>query len=290
MKKQFGPPLYMIISAFFFALMGAAVKYADSIPFIQKVFFRNFVMILMVLPSLLFRARNRGIGIFLGERKNRPKLLLRSCFGFFGVVLFFFSVERLNLGDSAMLNRLSAFFVIIMSAIFLGEKIKLYQIPALMAAFAGALLIIKPGFRLEVMPAIAGTVAAVLAAAAYTTIASLKGKEDSLTIIFWFSIVSTIASLVPMLICWKTPAPAETLALVLTGIFAAGGQYFLTLAYTGGRAGEVSIYNYTNVVFSLLIGFFLWREIPDLLSITGSILIAGSAVGLYIRGRKNVDV
>ena len=273
----------MIISAFSFALMSAAVKYAGTIPFIQKVFFRNAVMVAVIMPVLLIKVRTAGSKTFLGSTGNRKRLLLRSLCGFGGVMLYFFSVERLQLGDSSMLKKLSAFFVIILSAIFLKEKIRRYQIPALAAAFSGALLIIKPGFNMQIIPAIAGLTAAVLAAAAYTLIASLRGSEDSLTIIFWFSAISTIGSLPPMLAVWTAPSPVELLSLVLTGVFAAAGQYFLTLAYTRGRAGEVSIYNYTHVVFSLIIGFALWHEIPDLFSLGGAALIIGAAVFLYRR-------
>jgi len=280
-------PVYMIISALSFAMMSAAVKQADSIPFIQKVFFRNIVMVMMVLPPLLLKARTEGSGVFIGNRKNRGWMLLRSIFGLFGVILYFFSVEQLTLADSAMLNKLSAFFVIILSALFLGEKIRAYQIPALIAAFAGALLIIKPGFNMALVPAVAGITASVLAASAYTVIASLRGKEDSLTIIFWFSAISTLASLVPVILFWEIPKAGELAALILTGVFAAGGQYFLTLAYTRGPAGEVSIYNYTHVVFSVVIGFILWREIPDWFSAAGAVLIIGAALGLYLRGRRS---
>lgn len=283
-------PVYMIISALSFAAMSAAVKQADSIPFIQKVFFRNFVMALVILPPIVLKVRSAGVQIVTGHRGTRKWLLLRSCLGFCGVMLYFLSIQGLTLADSAMLNKLSAFFVIILAAIFLGEKIRLYQIPALIAAFCGALLIIKPGFNMLIVPAVCGLCASILAASAYTIVASLRGKEDSLTIIFWFSVISTVGSLVPMLILWETPLFPELIALILTGVFAAGGQYFLTLAYTHGPAGEVSIYNYTNVVFSALIGFILWREIPDAFSAAGAVLIIGAAAGLWMRGRRRTNV
>lgn len=285
-KAGLSAPLFMIISSLSFALMSAAVKQASGIPFMQKVFFRNIVMVIIVVPALISKLKISGPEIFLGKAENRKRLLIRSLFGFTGVVLYFFSVGRLQLGDSSILNKMSAFFVIILSAAFLGEKIHKFQIPALFAAFAGALLIIKPGFNLQILPAAAGITAAVFAAGAYTIISSLKGRENSLTIIFWFSAISTIGAFVPMLIVWKTPAPAETAALILTGVFAAGGQYFLTLAYSNGPAGELSIYNYTHVVFSVIVGFLIWHEIPDLFSLAGAILIIGAALLLYFKRRK----
>ena len=285
-KKALPAEAHMIISALSFALMSAAVKSAADIAFIQKVFFRNFVMLILILPPLISAAGFLGgAAVFLGRRENRPALLRRSLFGLAGVMLYFYSIGGLTLSDSAMLNKLSAFFVIILSAVFLGERIRGFQIPALLAAFGGALLIIKPGFSLQPLPAAAGTAASVLAAAAYTTIASLRGRENPLTIIFWFSAVSTVATGAVLPFFWRTPSLGEAAALVLTGVFAAGGQYFLTKAYSGGRAGEVSIYNYTNVVFALLVGLILWAELPDILSAAGTLLIIGAAAGLYLRRR-----
>ena len=280
-------PFFMILSALSFALMSTAVKYADGIPFMQKVFFRNLVMLAIVIPVQLVKLRSGGdLHLFTGRPSNRIRLLARSLFGCTGVILYFYSVTKLQLGDSAILNKLSAFFVMLLSAVFLGEKIRKYQVPALFAAFFGALLIIKPGFHIQLLPAAAALGGALAGAAAYTIIASLRGKEDSMTIIFWFSAVSIIISVVPMIAVWETPALPELASLILTGVFAASGQYFLTLAYSHGPAGEVSIYNYTQVVFSVIIGFFLWHEVPDLFSVGGAVLIIGAAVFLYLRGKK----
>ena len=276
----------MIISAFSFALMGAAVRTAETVPFMEKVFFRNLIITLVVVPVLIRKSRTSGAEVFTGKAENRPKLLIRSLFGFSGVVMFFYSLERLQLGDSAILNKLSAFFVIILSAVFLKEKIRKYQVPALAAAFTGAVLIIKPGFNMLLFPALIGFFSAVVSGCAYTTISAIRGKEDSLTIIFWFSMISLAASVVPLLMIWRTPTPAELLSLVLTGCFAAAGQYFLTLSYSFGNPGEVSIFNYTHVVFSAVIGFILLGEVPDAFSFAGAALVIGAAFFLYLMGRR----
>ncbi len=284
-------PMFMVISALCFAMMSAAVKYAVEIPFLQKVFFRNIIITAVIIPVIILKKRkNPGSMIFLGEKRFRLRLVLRSVCGFLGVVSYFFAVERLQLGDAAMLQKLLTFFVIIISAVFLGEKIRGYHVPALIFAFTGALLIIKPGFNMQLIPALFALLSAILAAAAYSIISSLKGRVDSLTIILWFSVISTAASLIPLPFVWKSPDFSELVSLFLTGIFAGGGQYFLTLAYSHGPAGEVSIYTYTQVVFSALIGFFLWKEVPDIFSFAGTVLVLGAAAGLYFAGkRKNPD-
>ena len=276
----------MILSAFSFACMGGVIKYAESVPYIEKVFFRNLIMFFLISVMLIPDLRKGGFRILAGMPQNRVKLLLRSLFGFTGVLFYFYSVERLVLADSSLLNRLSSILVIIFAAVFLKQKLKRYQVPALIAAFVGMILIIKPGFNMQLLPAVAGLIGAITSAAAYTIIASMRGSENSLVIIFWFSGISIILLIFPFLRGWTEPSAAELAALVATGLFSAGGQFFLTLAYSYGLASEVAIYNYTHVVFSALIAVVLWHEIPDAFSIGGAVLIIGAALFLYFRGKK----
>ncbi len=273
---------YMLLSAFFFTIMGIAVKFSGSLPLAQKVLFRNLVMFLVVtLP--LYR---RGSRIFIGNKGSRGLLLLRSLFGFTGVALYFFSLGKLNLGDASILNKLSPFFVTLFSVLFLKNKLKSYQTPALIIAFGGALLIIKPQWDLSVLPALAGVGAAVAAGAAYTVISHLKGKEAPETVMLWFSGISTLISLPFALVLWESPLPVEWAALIGTGVFAAAGQYFLTIAYQTAPPSEVSIYNYSHIIFSLIMGFAIFGEIPDILSLLGASLIIGVAVFLYWKVRR----
>ncbi|MDC7223420.1 MAG: DMT family transporter [Spirochaetales bacterium] len=283
MEQDMGKGIfYMLLSAFFFSLMGVAVKFSGTLPLVQKVLFRNLVMFIVVaLP--LFR---RGRGIFLGNRGSRGLLFLRSLFGFTGVALYFFSLGKLGLGDAAILNKLSPFFVTLFAVFFLRNKLNAYQIPALIVAFGGALLIIKPQWDLSVLPALAGAGAAVAAGAAYTVISHLKGKEAPETIMLWFSGISTLLALPFALAFWEAPGPAEWAALIGTGVFAAAGQYFLTMAYQTAPPSEVSIFNYSHILFSLIMGWAVFGEIPDRYSLLGALLIIGVALFLYGVARR----
>lgn len=274
--------IYMLMSAFFFSIMGVAVKFSGSLPLPQKVLFRNLVMFIVVaLP--LYR---RGSGVFIGNKGSRGLLLLRSLFGITGVALYFFSLGKLNLGDASILNKLSPFFVTLFSVLFLKNKLKSYQVPSLIIAFAGALLLIKPQWNLSILPALAGVGAAITAGAAYTVISHLKGKEAPETVMLWFSGISTLISLPFALALWESPLPVEWVALIGTGVFAAAGQYFLTIAYQTAPPSEVSIYNYSHILFSLIMGFAVFGEIPDMLSLLGASLIIGVALYLYWKVRK----
>lgn len=271
--------MFMLLSALFFAIMGVTVKYSGTLPLAQKVLFRNLVMFFVIaLP--LYRRESR---IFIGNKGNRRYLLLRSLFGILGVFLYFYSLGTLNLGDASILNKLSPFFVTLFSVLFLKNKLSSYQAPALLIAFSGALLIIKPQWDLSVLPALAGVGGAITAGVSYTIISHLKGKEAPETVMLWFSGISTLISLPFVLVMWESPSPLEWAALIGTGVFAAAGQYFLTIAYQTAPPSEVSIYNYSHILFSLIMGYFVFKEIPDLLSLLGASLIIAVAVFLYLK-------
>ena len=274
--------VYMLISALFFAFMGVTVKAAVNIPLAQKVLFRNLVMVVLISFTLF----GKGKKAFFGNRENRGLLFARSLLGMAGVFLYFYSLSSLHLADASMLNKLSPFFVTLFSVLFLKEKLKRYQIPALLAAFLGTLLVIKPQWNLEMLPALAGFCAAIVAGGAYTLINALKGREHPNTVIFWFSGVSTLGLLPFSLSSWVNPNLFELASLLGTGVFAAGGQYFLTRAYQLAPAAEISIYNYSHILFSILMGLIFFAELPDALSCLGAVIIIGVALFLYLAGKR----
>lgn len=274
--------LFMILSALSFAGMSASVKLSGALPLVQKVFFRNLIILIIIAYNL----RGQGFSAYSGTPGHRRYLIARALLGFGGVFCYFFAIGNLYLADATMLNKLSPFFVTLFAALFLGEKMHKRQILTLIMAFSGALLVIKPRFDYTLLPAAAGLLSALLAGAAYSLIGFLKNREDSRTIIFWFSGVSLLLAGPLLIPVWTMPSPVQWAGLLLTGLFAAGGQYFLTRAYTTGRAGEVSVYNYSQILFSGLLGFLIWGEIPDAWSLTGMGLITGAALLLYLKNRR----
>lgn len=271
----------MVCSAFSFAVMGAAVKYAEGIPVFEKVLFRNLVILLFALFSLARRSVNP-----LGSRQARPRLLLRSLLGYIGVTLSFYSIGLLPLADANVLNKTSPFFVTLFAALFLREKLRKVHLPALAAAMAGAVLIIRPGFDVRAFPAFMGLLSAAFAGGAYTLVRALNAREDPMVIIFYFSAFSVLVSLPLSLPVFRAPGPAVLAALLATGVFGAAGQYFITMSYRFGKAADVSIFNYSSVIFSLLIGLIGWGELPDLLSLAGAVLITAAAAAVYVTNRS----
>jgi len=274
--------ILMLLSSLLFAFMAASVKATGNIPLAEKIFFRNILGFLIAL--YLVKKNKKSI---LGNDKKF--LLLRSLCGLLGVAGYFFALSKMPLADTVILNRLSPFFVLIFSGIFLKEKVEKHQLFALILAFIGAGFIIKPQFNMSMLPALIALISALFAGAAYTVIRHLRLTDSPETIILYFTAISSIITL-PFMIFggFVIPNSYELLQLLLLGVFATTAQFLMTNSYRHAPAGELSIYSYANILFSALIGVIIWSEIPDNLSMVGgiTILIAGY-INYYYGNRVN---
>ena len=273
--------LFIIISAFGFAMMSAFVKLSGDLPSFQKTFFRNITSCIIAFILIIINKES-----FFGKLENQKTLILRSIFGTLGIVFNFYAIDKLVLSDANMLNKLSPFFVIIFSAIVLKEKINTKQGLAIIVAFIGALFIIKPQFNFDIVPSLIGVLGAICAAAAYTCLRALGGKEKYYTIVFYFSFFSTIAILPFMLIVYKEMSMLQFVYLILAGIFASIGQFGITIAYKYSKAKEISIFDYSNIIFSAIISIVLFNVIPDYLSVIGYIIIFAVSLYMFLYNKK----
>ena len=281
MKNRQKGILCIIGCAFCFALMNLFVNLAGDVPVIQKAFFRNAVA-LIFSAIVLFRSTTKE------ERKvtkdNIWLLFLRSLAGGIGFVCNFYAVDHMNISDASMLNKLAPFFVIIFSAIFLKEKANWFQWLAVVLAFAGILFIVKPTFGMEVIPAVAGLIGGLGAGIAYTCVRKLGQQGTKSTFIVFFFSAFTSVILAPIVILNYQPMEWwQWMFLLLTGLAASGGQFCVTAAYTYAPAKEISVYDYSQVIFAAILGFFFLNQVPDVFSIIGYAVIIVVAVAMYIR-------
>lgn len=272
---------FMLISALGFTLMSVTVKYLKDIPLFEKVFFRNLVSLVIAF----YLIKRSAVPIF-GQKKSQLALFARSGFGLAGVILNFYAITHLSLADSTMLGKLSPIFVTIMACLFLKEKIDKEQIIGIFITFGGALLVIKPEFSLSIIPSLAGLLSAASSGIAYTLLRYLKDKESPDTIVFYFSAVSVVGTLPFVLNSYIMPDSTQLMLLLATGLFASIGQFGITYAYKYSKATEVSIYNYSAIVFGIILGFIFFHEIPDILSFLGGAIIIGVAYYTFRHNQK----
>lgn len=281
--KRYKGIVYIILSAFCFALMNMFVRMAGDIPSVQKSFFRNIV-------AFVFAA------VLLWKNRIPPKcktgnlkyLLLRSAFGTVGILCNFYAVDHLVLADASMLNKMSPFFAIVFSFLILKEKVTPVQATAVAGAFIGSLFIIKPTFmNMDLVPSLIGLFGGISAGIAYTMVRMLgeRGEKGPLIVCF-FSGFSCLVTLPFLIFDYHPMTPVQFGILLLAGLAASGGQFAITAAYCYAPAREISVYDYSQIIFSAILGFFVFRQIPDVYSWIGYVVICAMAVWMFIYNNK----
>ena len=273
-KEKIQGILYIILAGFFFSLMTFFVKCSGNLPTMQKAFFRNAVA--MIVSIVLLARSEEGFYI---KKSSWPCLFLRSLCGTAGLILNFYAIDRLGLADSNILNKLSPFFAIVMSVFLLKEKANKVEWISVAIAFIGAIFVIKPSFQITSVYGLIGLLGGLGAGVAYTFVRKLgKQGERGPVIVMCFSTFSCLVT-VPFLIMNYVPMSSEQwIFLLLAGAAATGGQLSITKAYTKAPAKEISVFDYSQIVFAALLGFLFLHEIPDCYSIIGYVIIIGIAV------------
>lgn len=282
-NKRYKGIIYIVCSAFCFALMNVFVRAAGDLPSIQKSFFRNvvalvFALVMMKKSRIPFRCR----------KENLKYLLIRSACGTVGILCNYYAIDRLVLSDASMLNKMSPFFAVLCSYFVLKEKVDIPQGLCVAGAFLGSLLVIKPTFsNMALVPSLAGLVGGLGAGIAYTYVrkATLHGEKGALIVCF-FSGFSCLATL-PFLIFGYHHMTAEQLLMLLgAGLAAAGGQFTITAAYSYAPAREISVYDYSQVIFAAGLGFAVFGQIPDALSWLGYAVICTMAAVMFLYNNR----
>lgn len=266
--------LFILLAALGFAFMSFFVKMAGDVPTMQKAFFRNIVAVVIASVSLI---RYKG-SLHVDKRDYLP-LFLRSLFGTIGLIFNFWAISRLALPDANILNKMSPFFAVLMSIFILGERPNSMDILTVIVAFVGAMFVVKPTAGLASLPAIVGLIGGMCAGTAYTFVRKLgKHNVPGPLIVFVFSAFSSIVCLIPMLMDYQPMTFIQLLCLILAGCSAALGQFSVTAAYTFAPAKEISVFDYSQVIYAAILGFLVFHEWPDRMSLIGYVLIIGTAI------------
>lgn len=251
----------------------------------QKVFFRNLVALFFATVMLLKHREP-----FRPTKGLLPFHLLRSTAGLIGVFGNFYAATYLShTADAAMLNKLSPFFTLVLSALFLKEKVKPKQAIAVVGAFLGAMLVIKPSFgNTELLPSLAGFAGGFCAGAAYTVVRLMANRgENGRFTVFFFSAFSVVVTAPYLIFNYHPMTGRQLLYLLLVGLCAAGGQFGITAAYSYAPSREISVYDYSNVIFTAIEGYlFLGHQVPDWLSLVGYFVIILMAVWMFVYNNR----
>jgi drug/metabolite transporter (DMT)-like permease len=260
--------LFVAASELMFASMGAAVKAASAqLPNEVVVFFRNLFGLMALVPWLL-RGGLEGL-----QTEALGLHLLRSLAGLAAMYCFFYSIAHLGLAEAVLVALASPFFIPVIAAAWLGEAVPGRVRWAIPLGFLGVLLILRPGSAVFAWAGVVGLAGAAFAALAKVTIRRLSRTESTTRIVFYFGVIATAASALPLSWAWHTPSPAMWSVLAAGGVFATAGQLLLTRAYATAPAARIGPVTYVAVIFSSLLGWLLWGETLGALGLAGAVLV-----------------
>lgn len=273
----------MVIASASFALQNLIVRMSgQTLPLFVQLLSRNFFLIVLTYIWL----KRKGVTI-IPKKTSLKDLCLRSLFGFLGTVCVFYANRHLLLADAQILQKLSPFFVALFAWVLTSERPEKRTLLGMVFAFTGALFVIGPAGNFGSIAAIVGLASAVFSALAYTYIHKLTGREDPLRIIFFFSASTFLATLPLAAPDLRVPTMQEVGMLLLIGVFASAGQYFVTSAYQKAPAALISIFDYTGVLLAPLLGIAFLYETPGWPTIAGAVFILLGAWVSLGRNRKH---
>lgn len=270
--------LLMLLAELSFSAMQLFVKLSSvEVGTFEQVFFRNLVSLFIAG----FIVKRDHLKVTEEIRRGKWAIWGRSLFGFLGILFFFYAANNARQANVAMLNRASPVFVMLFSAIFLKEKITRVKIAAIALCFLGAYIAMQPSFDSNPIPLFSAFLAAAAAGAAYTMLSYCKNLMHPSAVVFHFSAFSTVCAGIMMLPTAVWPSPKVFVMLMLIGIFAAAGQFLLTFSYQLALASEVSIYQYSGVVFTALLSFIVFKESLNFSSLLGGLIILIAIYGVF---------
>ena len=276
--------MHLLIAALFFSFMTFFVRISGELPTMQKAFFRNFFALIVATSAII---KNR---ISFSVRKgNGVSLLMRCLFGTSGMIANFWAIDRLGIADANMLNKLSPFFAIIVSYFIMKEIPSKADWLCVLLAFSGSLFIIKPSAGIAAIPALVGLYGGFGAGAAYAFVHKMgKTGQPGKTIVFYFSLFSCLVTGPFMIANWHPMSKQQWACLIGAGVSAGIAQFNITAAYQNAPAKDISVFDYTQVIFAAILGMIFLNEFPDKLSLLGYVIIISAAIIKWLIA-KNKD-
>lgn len=258
----------LTISALLFSVMGICIRYAShSVDNYTIVFFRNVVGLILFLPFIF----KQGTGFVKTEKLWMHTW--RSIVGLAAMYGFFYAIAHLKLSNAMVFTYSSPIFIPVIAWLFLKEKITIAMICAAVLGFIGVFCVAKPDQGLLNWISVIGIASSLLASMAFVTVRALTQTEPPERIVFYFCLIGSALSVIPMFWVWRPYHLQELLFLIGAGILANVSQIFMSHAYRLAPAGQIAPVNYMAIIFAGVWGFLLWNEVPDLYSAIGFCII-----------------
>lgn len=273
-----------------FTCMAALVKAtSDAVPPGQAVFFRSFFALPIIFGWLAMRGELRN-----GWRTDNPLgHFWRGLVGTCGMGLGFTGLGLLPLPEVTAIGYAAPLLVVVFAAMFLNEKVGVFRLGAVGLGMVGVLIVLSP--RLSVgagadeaakLGAIVVLMGAVMSALAHVFVRKLVATEGTAAIVFWFTVTSSVLSLLTLPWGWAVPGWQVAGLLVCAGLSGGIGQILMTSSYRYADASLIAPFDYTSMILALLIGYFVFDEVPTGTMLLGAVIVISAGVIVILRERQ----
>lgn len=273
--------LLKVLSVTTFVIMLSLIKATRGhVPAGEAVFFRSFFALPVIIVWLAFR---REIRVGLVTKKPMAHVW-RALIGTSAMGLGFTGLGMLPLPEVTAIGYAAPLLTVIFAAMFLGEQVRAFRLSAVFVGLIGVLIILSPrltGFAAgstETLGAFVVFGSAVCGALASVFVRKMTATERTSAIVFYFSLIASILALLTIPFGWVVPDLREVVFLVLAGVFGGLGQIFLTSSYRFADASVIAPFDYTSMIFALLIGYFLFDEVPTKVVLIGAGVVISAGV------------
>jgi drug/metabolite transporter (DMT)-like permease len=283
---------FKILSVALFIAMATCIKsVADHVPPGETVFFRS----IFAIPVILIWLASKG-ELMHGLKTGNPMgHLWRGLIGTSAMGLGFTALGLLPLPEVTAIGYAAPVLTVIFAAMFLGEKIRLLRLSAVVLGLIGVVVIVSPRLtvlsvetadQMQTIGAVLMLMGAVLAALAQVFVRKLVNTERTAPIVFYFSITASLLSLLTFYFGWVMPTPREAVLLVLAGILGGLGQILLTTSYRFAETSVIAPFEYTSMLLALMIGYWVFEEIPTMTTLMGASLVIAAGLIIIYRERQ----
>lgn len=272
-----------VMAIMLFVGMSAIIKAtADEVPPGQAVFFRSFFAIPVILIWLVQRGQ-LSIGL---KAKNPMGHVWRGLFGTTAMGLTFAGLGLLPLPEVTAIGFATPIFTVLLAAVMLGERIRLFRVSAVAIGLIGVIIILWPRFggaqldQAATLGAMLILGATMLRALVQVHLRQLVQNEHTAAIVFYFSVTASVLALLTAPFGWVVPSASTLGLLVAAGFIGGVAQILVTSAYRFGSVSMLAPYDYTSMLFAIILGYFLFDELPTALMLAGSglVIVAGALV------------
>ena len=279
-----------LIALAVFTVMASLIKAtSDAVPPGEAVFFRSAFALPVIIVWLLYKGE-----LSTGLRTSNPMgHVWRGVIGVSAMGLGFTALGLLPLPEVTAIGFASPLITVILAALLLGEKVRMFRLSAVGIGLVGVLVILWPRLsfgegldRLAMIGAVAMLISAALRSLAQVHIRRLVQTEHPSAVVFYFMLTASVLSLFTAPFGWTVPSLPEAVMLIGAGLFGGVGQIFLTLSYRFAPAGVLAPFDYASMLFAVMVGYFIFSEIPTSATIIGSLIVMAAGALIIWRERQ----